>query len=548
MPLDDLPTVVEADDNRDPKKAQAVKFNVAVAGRAEADKRDYFRVALAAGQKLGVEVVARRIGSPLDPVVRVHDKDGADIPGAWSDDAPGLQGDCRLAFTAPAAGDYLVSVHDTKFQGGADYTYRLRLGDFPQAVAAVPCAVKRGAKAKLTFAGPDVEGVEAVEVAAPADDAAAVSAAPKRAKGFAGWPVDVLASDHEELVETEPNDDRTRATRLPVPGGATGVFATKGDVDFYAFPAKKGTKYVATADGYEIGSPADVDLLVTDGKGAELGRSDPQPTTARVEFTAAADGDVFVRCEHLNFQHGPSEVYHLVVRPAGPDFDATLGADRVAVVPGGTTLLPVSAVNRRDWPGPVEFRVVGGGFSGTLTLADKATFPAYLSVTADDTAKPGAYAVRVRASAKIGDREVVRAASVAEPIKAAFGGLTFPPRDSLTSVGVGVLADPPFWLGADAKTEVAGGQPAKVTVTAKRGGGFADEIALTAVGLPAGVTAAVKPIAKGGDKVEIALAVPAATPAGAYVVGFKGTAKVGGKDWALVGGVTTLVVKEAAKK
>ena len=47
----------------------------------------------------------------------------------------------------------------------------------------------------------------------------------------------------------------------------------------------------------------------------------------RVEFTAAADGDYTIACEHTNYLFGPNEVYHLSVKPVAADFAVGVAFD-----------------------------------------------------------------------------------------------------------------------------------------------------------------------------------------------------------------------------
>ena len=46
--------------------------------------------------------------------------------------------------TFKEAGDYLIEVRDVMYRGGADFVYRLRIGDFPCATTPIPMAAKRG--------------------------------------------------------------------------------------------------------------------------------------------------------------------------------------------------------------------------------------------------------------------------------------------------------------------------------------------------------------------------------------------------------------------
>ena len=352
--------------------------------------------------------------------------------------------------------------------------------------------------------------------------------------------------DYDVIAETEPNNDIAKANKLSVPGAATGRFLEKGDVDYYSFPAKKGTKYILTAETYEINSPAEVYLILKNAKNAELAKSVPTAPSARVEFTATEDGDLFVHAEHLNYAHGPNEVYHLTVKVAEPDFDVNLGIDRFDVTPGGTTLIPVTGIVRRDYAGPIELSIVGHpGLSGTVTIPAgvpaaapppaPGTIFAYLPLTAKADTPIGALEFRVQAKTAAKEKEVVRLVNVADVVKAGMAGLTFPPREMLTSLAVGITDKPIFLLaGKLATPEVFRGTPATIAITATRATGFTEDITLAAVGLPANVTAVVKPIGKGTNDIQVQITAAPAAAIGTFKVSFRGTAKSGGKDFAYI--------------
>ncbi|HJZ54768.1 MAG TPA: hypothetical protein VKE74_07400, partial [Gemmataceae bacterium] len=89
--IDELPEVPEADNNRSKDAAQAVTAPCVVTGRTDAEASDYFKVKVTAGQKLTFEVLARRIGSPLDPIIVLHDaKTKRELVDLYADDTPGL--------------------------------------------------------------------------------------------------------------------------------------------------------------------------------------------------------------------------------------------------------------------------------------------------------------------------------------------------------------------------------------------------------------------------------------------------------------------------
>ncbi len=150
---------------------QAVNSPCVVSGSIATEASEFFKVKVSADQKLTFEVLARRIGSPLDPIVVLHDaKTKQELVSLYADDTPGLQGDCRLTHTFKEAGEILVEVRDTTHRGGADFAYRLRVGEFPGATTAFPLAIQRGKEASISFTGP--EAIPPVKVTAPKDSAA----------------------------------------------------------------------------------------------------------------------------------------------------------------------------------------------------------------------------------------------------------------------------------------------------------------------------------------------------------------------------------------
>jgi hypothetical protein len=537
--IDEVPQIDETADNHVKEKAQPVPAPGVVVGKTDAEVSDFFRVAVKPGQRLTFEVIGRRLGSQLDPVIKLYDaKTGREMPGHYSDDEPGLQSDCRLTRTFPTAGDIIAEVRDTRHLGGPDFYYRLRIAECPDAMAAFPMAIKHGSKAKIGFSGKHVENVPSVEVTMPADRLA-VQIAPK-GPGVSGWPVPVYASNIDELVEQEPNNDPAHANRLPVPSGITARFLDKGDVDYFVFTAKKGVKYAIVAETYEVLSPAEVYLIVKDAKGAELAKSNPANSPARIDFTAPADGDFIIYAEHLNYAHGPTEVYHLSVREVAPDFDIQLALDRFALAPGETTLIPVNPPARRDFTGPIDLVVTGPpGFSGSVAVPNAPPPPpnqpvppiAFLPLTCKGDKAQGAYNLTVIARATINGKAVSKPATVTDAVKAGLNGLPFPPREMLTQIGVAVTDKPTYSLAVKlANTDVVRGLATNVTVTATRATGFAEEIQLAPVAVPPNVTVAVKPIAKGANEVQFPITAAANAGIGPHPIAFRGTAKVGGKD------------------
>lgn len=549
--VDDLPSVAETETNRTKDGAQAIAIPAVVTGRTDAEASDFFRVKVNAGQALTFEVLARRIGSPLDPILVLHDaRTKRELVALYADDTAGLLSDCRLTHTFKEAGEYLVEVRDTTYRGGGDYFYRLRIGEFPGATTAFPVAIERGKSAKVGFAGPGTADLPAVTLKAPADPAmAAVYVAPKRASGASGWPVPVRLSDMPESAEQEPNNEIAKANKLAVPGGVSARFEKSGDVDHFVVTCKKGVKYAAAATTYELNSPAEVLIRLLDAKGAEIGRSNPSLPAARVEFTPKDDGKYIVACEHLNYLSGPNEIYHLSVQPVTGDFAIAHVLDRGEAPAGGGTGV-LATVNRLNgFAGPIELSI-----TGNAALSGKATLPAgqaiaFVPLLVKDGTKPGAYEFQVQGKATIDGKEVVRFGQLTDQVKATLGGMPNPPPELLNRLAVAVIEKPAFALTLTADpASIEKGKTGKIAVEATRDKAADADIAIAPLYSTPNVTPAAKPVPKGMNKAEIGVTVAPVAAVGPVSLTFRATTKVGGKDVAVIPPPVAIEVVEPKKK
>jgi hypothetical protein len=154
-----LPEVAEQEPNQTP--GAAVTLPVIINGRiGQPGDRDVFRVEGRAGQRLVADVMARRLNSPLDSVLRITDATGRILVmnDDHEDKGSGLSthhADSYLAFDFPSNGTYFVHLADAQSQGGPEYGYRLRLSepqpDFELRVAPSTLNVRSGAAAPLTL-------------------------------------------------------------------------------------------------------------------------------------------------------------------------------------------------------------------------------------------------------------------------------------------------------------------------------------------------------------------------------------------------------------
>ena len=131
--VDTLPEALEKEPNDQPKTAQKLKLPVIVNGRIDKPgDQDVFRFDGKAGDEIVAEVMARRLDSPLDSILRLTDAKGKQL--AVNDDSDDKsaallthQADSRILFKLPAGGTYYLYLADSQHQGGPDYSYRLRV-------------------------------------------------------------------------------------------------------------------------------------------------------------------------------------------------------------------------------------------------------------------------------------------------------------------------------------------------------------------------------------------------------------------------------------
>ena len=131
---DTWPETAEREPNNDTATAMRVSAPIIVNGRMDArGDRDILQFSANAGVKVVAEVIARRLNSPLDSILRLTDAAGREL--AVNDDhddkGAGLvthQADSRLEAVIPSNGVYFLTVSDTQNKGGPDFAYRLRLG------------------------------------------------------------------------------------------------------------------------------------------------------------------------------------------------------------------------------------------------------------------------------------------------------------------------------------------------------------------------------------------------------------------------------------
>lgn len=414
--VSDVPERLEPKPNNSADRASWLELPVAVSGVIGGNaESDFFRFKAKAGEKLIFDVQANRVGSPLDATLLVLGPDGNEL--ARSEDAHGL--DPFLEFTAPAEGEFVIQLHDLRFQGGGDYRYRLVAGAQPYLDFLFPFGGRRGSTVELQLKGRNLDGADKLSVRIAAD--APLGRQDIRAHTPRGYsnPLPFEAGDLPEFMEAEPNNAADKANPVGAPVVINGRMGEPKDVDVFRLKAAADQKLVIEVRARQFGSPLDALLTLSDTNGAVLQRNDDaNGPDARIEFDAKKDAEYLVALRDLTDRGGERFGYRLTVQPPDttPDFAVRVAGGRFRVLRGGAVALRCEADRRNGFDGAV--RVTGDGLpagvtASTLVLGAAPNFGwLILSATAD---APLGYApLKLAATGERAGQAVVKPAQFGE--------------------------------------------------------------------------------------------------------------------------------------
>ena len=155
LAVDDVRNILETEPNNTATEAGDLTLPITVDGRTPtADDEDWFRFTAKKGDAISIHCRPFPIGTSALPTLFLTNADGKQLAAARSIDTtePG----CRLEWTAPADGTYLLRVRDMQFgaRGGDDFVYRLTLRnsqpDFSLTLRSDALDLMQGAKNKLS--------------------------------------------------------------------------------------------------------------------------------------------------------------------------------------------------------------------------------------------------------------------------------------------------------------------------------------------------------------------------------------------------------------
>jgi hypothetical protein len=354
----------------------AVKAPVTINGRIfPHEDIDVWTVRLRNGQWLSAMVDAGRIGSPLVAKLVIRDPSGKVVAEA---DAPPA-GDPRLRVQAAADGDYQVSITDARADGGPAFVYRLAL---------------------TTEADSNRSGSRQTS-----DRAASRKSGDFRYENSKRQP----ANDGLRTIREGDAPDPVRGNFLPVPAAGEGCIAAAGEVDRWAFSARKGEALEIELQAAGAGSPLLGILTLTDASGKELARAEPGAAPAPIDpvlrFSAPADGMYMITVQdRFRSRGGPTFVYRICVTRPSPNFDLSFTTLSTTVVRGQQAQLKINVRRLGSFNGPIALTL--DGLPAGMTIPKEIVIPsgqpsAIITLKAETNAKVDGSLVRVRGTGMI---------------------------------------------------------------------------------------------------------------------------------------------------
>ena len=389
-----IPQMPEVEPNDRFETAQPIASPIVVEGECAGNDEDFFRFKGRKGDRVVVDAVCSRIGSGVDPMIRLTTADWRFVASA--DDTPGLLTDGYIKAVLPEDGEYVLEFCDSRFAGTGRAIYRLLIGVVPFAGEVYPLSLPRGQNTALELRGGTLSGDHLFALRTPSDPMLSMfyPIIPARLLGDPAWaasdldvelPTPVLLG--AALAVQEPADPTQKLPPLAPPVTILGRLSMAGERDEFTITAPPGSKHEIRVEAWGLGSALDGQLRVfskdgrllgetDDGKGAPRRRSGggggrvtgPVSTDPAFDLTMpAGQNEVKVVVKDLVDRGGVGFTYCVVVKPVETIFQLALNDDQIAIPRGGTALLPVT-ITRNGYSGPIALGVVGVPADGGVTV------------------------------------------------------------------------------------------------------------------------------------------------------------------------------------
>ncbi|NUN51310.1 MAG: PPC domain-containing protein [Planctomycetaceae bacterium] len=404
-------------------------------GQVAAGEVNRYRFQASKGQRLVISAKARQLvpyvpdGVPgwFQAVLKLYDANGKEV--AYNDDFR-FNPDPLIYYEVPEDGEYLLTINEALFRGRESFVYRITIGEMPFVTSIFPLGARVGEPVNIEMSGWNLENSK---ISPPPKDAKPGRYLIAAANGkFASNEVPFALDTLPECLDTESNDEPSKAQKVSLPTIVNGRSDQPGDWDVFEVEGKAGQAIVAEVHARRLGSPLDSFVKVTGADGKIIALNDDHYDAASgantdyadsyLMVTLPADGKYFIHLGDTRRQAGKEYAYRLRISQPRPDFALRLIPSRISIPSKGSAAVTVYAIRKDGFDGPIQlsFKDLPQGLEspGATLPAKQEAVGLALKTSLTEMEKP--VNLTVVGSAKIGDQEVVQEAVPAEDKMQAF--------------------------------------------------------------------------------------------------------------------------------
>jgi len=429
----DLPEVMEAETDGRPLP-QKVTLPVTANGRIfPREDVDIWTFDAQQGEAITCEVLAARIGSPLDSHLVVRDSAGRQL--AENFDFSGT--DSRLRFVAPRTDTYSVAIHDTNFRGLQHFVYRLTLTNGPFIDHVYPLGGQAGTTRPFHLIGQNTPQTP-LQMAIPQNPVGLLNQFLPLANNLT-QPILMSSTKHPEFLE---EDIKPGQPDVSVPAVLNGRILKKAEHDQWTLVGEAGQNLQIALQASALGSPLDAVVAVHDLSGKQIaqgGSTVENPHDPTFNVKVPEDGHFKLVVSHLDpKQAGPEYAYRITVRQVQPDFQLQLPSDAITLFREAESKFKVTAKRQAGLDSEIVLEIKGlpEGVTVKNTKIPKGKPSAELVFSCAKKVSVQLAKLTISGTAQIGETALQRTGSVGSPRGAA-------PR---TTVALAVAIPTPFKL------------------------------------------------------------------------------------------------------
>ena len=428
--IGELAEFVESESNSTPQSAEAIGLPVTVNGQIHGERDlDYYRFTLEPDQVVYCEVLARRLGSRLEPAVAILNLDGEVM--AYQEDQ--LGDDPVLAFKSPEGGVYLLQVGNVTVHGSPAHVYRVNLTHTPVAPSVYPIGAPAGQPTSFTFSVMSGDGQTKTwvrELTLPADSGSDVYRHFDEALTHPvslrtlppGTPV-IQSQTRNQRARTQHARDQHAPDQHARPQETTTEISVGQVSNGQLSPIAPHVYSLSVVDGQPLDirviSPAEcggisllqMEIVNPDGKSIHRTRLAPSPSSTKAyhHISNPSIGKYTIRISSLSPERSVGG-YQLDVLPAKANFQLHAGSDCLSVTQGASIEILVTATRHGGFNGPIQLRLDGlpDDIVAENTVIPEGKITTKLKLSIPETALSTRHEIRLLGTASLGDEATTR--------------------------------------------------------------------------------------------------------------------------------------------